>query len=56
MGIKINDGCIGCGTCESICGEVFEVKDGKARVKEEKDIPCVDEAIEFCPVKAISKE
>ncbi len=56
MKIKVNDACKGCGTCESICEEVFQVVNGRARVKEELDIPCVDEAIEFCPEGAISKE
>ena len=46
--------CIGCGTCVSICGEVFEMGDeGKARVKSQKDVPCVKEAIDACPVDAI---
>ena len=46
--------CIGCGTCTSICDEVFEMgSDNKAQVKEQKDIPCVKEAIEACPVDAI---
>jgi len=63
--------CIGCGTCQSICPEVFEIDDnGKAKLKlsmtsskrgqsKEKIInqtksPCVKEAIESCPVEAIS--
>jgi len=48
--------CIGCGACVSICGEVFELKDdGKAYVKSQKDAPCIKEAIDSCPVDAISK-
>lgn len=48
--------CIGCGLCASICEEVFEMgKDGKAFVKAQKDIPCVKEALESCPVEAISE-
>jgi len=54
--VKINkEKCIGCGACASICSEVFEMKDGKAHVKAQKDTPCVKEAIDSCPVKAISK-
>lgn len=55
MTIKISDACIGCGSCASICKEVFEMDNGKAKVKAQKDIPCVNEAIESCPVSAISK-
>ena len=47
--------CIGCGLCASICSEVFEMQDGKAEVKEQKDIECVNQAITDCPAKAISK-
>jgi ferredoxin len=47
--------CIGCGLCVSICEEVFEMtSDGKAKVKNDKELPCVKEAIENCPVEAIS--
>jgi ferredoxin len=48
--------CIGCGLCASLCKEVFAMgKNGKAYVKEQKKIPCVKEAIESCPVEAISE-
>lgn len=48
--------CIGCGLCAGICDEVFEMgDDAKAKVKGEKEIPCVKEAIESCPVEAISE-
>lgn len=56
MVIKISDECIGCGSCVSICPEVFEMKNAKAKVKSQKDLPCVDEAIESCPVNAIKKD
>ena len=55
MAIKISDKCIGCGSCAAICGEVFEIKGSKAKVIAQKNVPCVDEAIESCPVGAISK-
>ena len=57
MAIRIDKKkCIGCGLCASICDEVFEMtNDGKAKVKAQKDIPCVKEAIESCAVEAISK-
>ena len=57
MAIKINKkACIGCGSCASICGEIFEMKDDmKAHVKAQKKLPCVKEAIDVCPVDAISE-
>ncbi len=48
------DKCIGCGACESVCPEGFEMKDGKSHLKNPK-AGCVDEAISSCPVGAISK-
>lgn len=47
--------CIGCGLCASICEEVFEMDGDKAKVKAQKNVPCVKEAIDSCPVDAISK-
>jgi ferredoxin len=51
--------CIGCGNCPAVCPEVFEMApDGKASVKkgqEKAKDKCVTQAIEECPVKAISK-
>ena len=32
MNVTINDSCIGCGACESICDAVFHVED-RAEVK-----------------------
>jgi len=56
MAVKVDkEKCIGCGLCASICGEVFVMKDGKSVVKAQKKIPCVKEAIESCPVSAISE-
>jgi ferredoxin len=54
---KVNqDICIGCGTCESLCPEVFQLGDsGKAEVKSDApdNVSCIKEAIESCPVQAI---
>lgn len=55
MVIRINDSCIGCGSCSALCPEVFEMSGAVAIVKAQKDLPCVKEAIEACPVEAISK-
>jgi len=49
--------CIGCGACAAVCEQVFEIKDGKSFVKkgqEKSKAPCVKEAIDSCPVSAIS--
>lgn len=55
--IKIDKNkCLGCGVCTSICPQVFEMnKDGKAKVKAQKNLPCVKEAISSCPNEAISE-
>lgn len=52
--------CIGCGACASICPEVFEMgDDGKSHVKPnadvKKNVKCIKEAIDSCPVNAISE-
>ncbi len=50
--------CIGCGLCEDTCPEVFELgPDIIALVKDGADCEeadCCEEAIENCPVEAIS--
>jgi len=51
--------CIGCGLCESLCPEIFELKNGKSIAKEgniEKNKECIEEAISSCPTQAISIE
>jgi ferredoxin len=55
--VKVDkDKCIGCGLCVSICSQVFKMdSDNKAEVIAQKNIPCVKEAIESCPVEAISE-
>lgn len=58
MKVKIEDGCISCGACESICSEVFTVEDvaqvNEAAVNSNED--CVKEAAEACPVGVIVVE
>lgn len=46
--------CIGCGLCVSICSKGFEIKNGKASVKN-RNVKCINDAISSCPVKAINK-
>lgn len=53
--------CIGCGACQSLCPEVFQLDgDGKSTVLEGVDYKankeCIQKAVENCPVQAISIE
>ena len=56
MTVKIEDGCIACGACESICEAVFKVEDiaivNEAAVADNMD--CVKEAADACPVAVIT--
>ncbi len=50
---KVNqDKCIGCGACAAMCPDGFEIKGGKAQVKNES--ACSKDAISICPVNAIT--
>jgi ferredoxin len=59
--VKVDkDKCIGCGACAATCPEVFELgADGKSHVKAgadtKKNAKGIKEAIDNCPVEAISK-
>jgi ferredoxin len=58
MNVKIDqEKCTGCGTCTSLCEEVFEMSGEKARVKKNVDFiknkACIKEAKEACPTEAI---
>ncbi|MDW7772167.1 MAG: ferredoxin [Desulfobulbaceae bacterium] len=48
--------CIGCGLCEQICPEVFELREEKSYVVNEYACDACDceEAAESCPVEAIT--
>lgn len=52
------DLCIGCGNCEEVCPDVFELEeDGLSRVIGScNDEECCREAAEECPVEAITLE
>ncbi|MFW6115313.1 MAG: ferredoxin [Thermodesulfobacteriota bacterium] len=54
------DECIGCGTCEEICDEVFRLNEEteKAEVVEPEGGPedLIQEAIDSCPVECIHWE
>lgn len=55
--IKVNqDKCIGCGTCVAICPSNFQLNaNGKSEVTGQDDNDCVQNAIESCPVQAITR-
>jgi len=48
-----NEKCIGCGACTAVCPEIFDLKDGKAFVKDGKENEDCEKAINICPVGAI---
>lgn len=58
MCVKIDlDLCEGCGTCQEVCPEVFELgDDDKAQIIGdcEANKECVEEAMISCPEEAIS--
>ena len=58
MNVKVEDSCIACGACESICDAVFSIED-KAEVNEAAvagNEDFVKEAADSCPVQAIIVE
>ena len=55
MNVTINDSCIACGACESVCDAVFSVED-VAKVNSSAvagNEAAVKEAADCCPVSAI---
>lgn len=53
------DECIGCGSCVEVCPDVFAMIDGEEKaevIDPDSTADCVEEAIDICPVEAISKE
>ena len=61
MKAKVNENCIGCGTCIAMCEDVFKFNDdGLAEAKDEilteKEVEEVKNTIQMCPVEAISIE
>ena len=46
------DRCVGCGVCQNICPDGFEIVNGKAKIKNEK-ADCIEQAAGACPRRAI---
>ena len=61
MKIKVNqDACIGCGACENIDNELFEINDNGVSQEKIEEVPKekeenAKEAIESCPTSAIKE-
>ncbi len=60
MKAKVNENCIGCGLCNSICTQVFTMTDegvatASSDISEEQE-ESVQEAADSCPVDAIEVE
>ena len=61
MKFKVNDSCIACGLCISMCPEVFRMSDNGIAVayksaEDESTIPRAVDAKISCPVQAIEEE
>lgn len=60
MKAEVNENCIGCGLCNSICPQVFTMTDegvatASSDISEEQE-KSVHEAADSCPVDAIEVE
>lgn len=57
MTAYVNENCIGCGMCVSICPEVFQMSDENVALANSEILPeqetTVQEAADSCPVNAI---
>lgn len=63
MKFKVDkDLCIGCGACQAICEEVFEITDDGYAIAKDVEVKYEDvkenaiSALEGCPTSAISSE
>lgn len=59
MVVRIDvDACIGCGVCSQLCPEIFKLDEdeGKAVVISQAACEALKEAVDSCPVYAISCE
>ena len=61
MKVTVNEECIGCGMCESICADVFAINDDGVAEAIVDEVPedmedDAQEAADGCPVTAIEVE
>jgi ferredoxin len=57
--VRIDDTCVGCGSCVEICPEVFELEGEFAIIKKGADLSLdqkIIDSAEACPVEAIHYE
>ena len=57
MSVNINQElCIGCGACSALCPNSFKLNEdhGKAEIISQEDAECAQNAVNSCPVQAIS--
>ncbi len=59
MNVEVSEDCIGCGVCEGLCPDVFEIGDDGVAHALIEEVPAdaeadVQAAAESCPVSAIS--
>jgi len=60
MKYKVNENCIGCGICASMCPEVFKMTDAGVSEAIKENVPSelaasAGEAKESCPAEAIEE-
>ncbi len=60
MKYRVNETCIGCGLCVSLCPEVFHMTDADVAQAPEEDVPegaeaTAMEAKDSCPVEAVEE-
>ena len=55
MKVTVEEGCIGCGACESFCSDVFKVEDVCSidETKIEGNEDSIQDAADACPVSVI---
>ena len=60
MNVHVNENCIGCGLCTTMCPDVFTMTDEGVAAARDEIFPeqegQVQEAAESCPVSAIERE
>ena len=57
--VRIDDTCVGCGSCVEICPEVFELEGELATIKKSANLSLdqkIIDSAEACPVEAIHYE